>query len=227
MVDRVGRIQQQWERERPDLDVSPQGVFGRLHRLGDRLREELLVGFRQFGLGEGEFDAMAALRRAGAPYELAPGELARHTMVTTGAATKRIDRLEAAGLVSRHVSDVDGRGRVVALTEAGLRVIDDAFTAHIANEHRLLEPLSETGACRPRAAAHEVAGGVRRVSAQAARRTEPGITTGSQAQSSPQARKVCTAWPQRGHGRSRSRCVWLVSTVSHMAVPPVCLGPVS
>lgn len=142
MVDRVGRIQQQWERERPDLDVSPQGVFGRLHRLGDRLREELIVGFRQFGLGEGEFDAMAALRRAGAPYELAPGELARHTMVTTGAATKRIDRLEAAGLASRHVSDVDGRGRVVALTEAGLRVIDDAFTAHIANEHRLLEPLS-------------------------------------------------------------------------------------
>ena len=142
MVDHVGRIQQQWERERPDLDVSPQGVYGRLHRLADRLREELMVGFGQFGLGEGEFDVLAALRRAGKPYELAPGELARHTMVTTGAATKRIDRLEAAGLVSRHVSDVDGRGRVVALTEAGLRVIDDAFTAHIANEHRLLEPLS-------------------------------------------------------------------------------------
>ena len=86
---------------------------------------------------------LAALRRAGAPYELAPGELARHTMVTTGAATKRIDRLEAAGLVSRRVSDVDGRGRVIALTGAGLRVIDDAFTAHIANEHRLLAPLSE------------------------------------------------------------------------------------
>ena len=142
MVDHVGRIQQQWERERPDLDVSPQGVYGRLHRLADRLREELMVGFRQFGLGEGEFDVLAALRRAGKPYELAPGELARHTMVTTGAATKRIDRLEAAGLVSRHVSQVDGRGRVVALTEAGLRVIDDAFAAHIANEHRLLEPLS-------------------------------------------------------------------------------------
>jgi DNA-binding MarR family transcriptional regulator len=143
MVDHVGRIQQQWERERPDLDVSPQGIYGRLHRLADRLREELMVGFRQFGLGEGEFDVLAALRRAGKPYELAPGELARHTMVTTGAATKRIDRLEAAGLVSRHVSDVDGRGRVVALTEAGRRVIDDAFTAHIANEHRLLEPLSQ------------------------------------------------------------------------------------
>jgi DNA-binding MarR family transcriptional regulator len=142
-LDHVGRIQQQWVRERPDLDVSPQGVYGRLLRLADRLREELEVEFRRHGLGEGEFDVLAALRRAGSPYELAPGELARHTMVTTGAATKRIDRLEAAGLVSRRISDEDARGRVIALTDAGKRVIDDAFTAHIANEHRLLAPLTE------------------------------------------------------------------------------------
>jgi DNA-binding MarR family transcriptional regulator len=142
-LDHVARIQEQWRRERPDVDVSPQGVIGRLHRLGDRLRDELEVEFRRFGLGEGEFDVLAALRRAGAPYELAPGELARHTMVTTGAATKRIDRLESAGLVSRRVSDEDHRGRVIGLTEDGRRVIDDAFTAHMANEHRLLEPLTE------------------------------------------------------------------------------------
>ena len=83
--------------------TCPQGLYGRLHRLADRLREELEVEFRRHGLGEGEFDVLAALRRAGEPYELAPGELARYTMVTTGAATKRIDRLEAAGLVSRRV----------------------------------------------------------------------------------------------------------------------------
>ncbi len=142
-LDHVGRIQQQWVRERPDLDVSPQGIYGRLHRLADRLREELDVEFRRHGLGEGEFDVLAALRRAGSPYELAPGELARYTMVTTGAASKRIDRLEAAGLVSRRISDEDARGRVIALTAAGKRVIDEAFTAHIANEHRLLAPLSE------------------------------------------------------------------------------------
>jgi DNA-binding MarR family transcriptional regulator len=142
-LDHVGRIQEQWRRERPDLDVTPQGLYGRLHRLADRLREELDVEFRRYGLGEGEFDVLAALRRAGPPYELAPGELARHTMVTTGAATKRIDRLETAGLVSRRVSDDDARGRVIALTGAGRRVIDEAFTAHIANEHRLQEALSE------------------------------------------------------------------------------------
>ena len=141
-MDHVGRIQAQWGVERPDLDVTPQGLYGRLHRLADRLREELDVEFRRHGLGEGEFDVLAALRRAGAPYELAPGELARYTMVTTGAATKRINRLEAAGLVSRRVSDDDARSRVIALTAAGKRVIDGAFTAHIANEHRLLEPLT-------------------------------------------------------------------------------------
>ncbi|WP_028652100.1 MarR family winged helix-turn-helix transcriptional regulator [Nocardioides halotolerans] len=141
-MDHVGRIQAQWERERPDLDVAPQGVYGRLHRLADRLRDELEVEFRRFGLGEGEFDVLAALRRAGEPYELAPGELARHTMVTSGAATKRIDRLEAAGLVSRRISDDDHRGRVIALTDAGKRVIDDAFSAHMANEHRLMATLS-------------------------------------------------------------------------------------
>src|SRR5262245_44992026 len=138
-LDHVGRIQEQWHRERPDLDVTPQGVFGRLHRLADRLHDELEVEFRRFGLGEGGVGGLAAMRRAAAPYELAPGELARHTMVTTGAATKRIDRLEVAGLVTRRVSDEDGRGRVIRLTAAGLRVIDQAFTAHMSNEHRLLE----------------------------------------------------------------------------------------
>jgi DNA-binding MarR family transcriptional regulator len=140
-LDHVGRIQEQWRRERPDLDVTPQGLYGRLHRLADRLWEELDVEFRRHGLGEGEFDVLAALRRAGEPYELASGELARHTMVTTGAATKRVDRLEAAGLVTRRVSDDDARGRVIRLTPAGKRVIDETFTAHIANEHRLMAGL--------------------------------------------------------------------------------------
>ncbi|HEY0186534.1 MAG TPA: MarR family transcriptional regulator [Cellulomonas sp.] len=139
--DRVDRIQAEWRRERPELDVRPQGVIGRLHRLADALREEIVAVYAEHGLGEGEFDVLAALRRAGAPYERAPGELAAHTMVTTGAMTKRVDRLERAGLVSRRTSAEDGRGRVVALTEHGREVVDQAFTAHMANERRLLDLL--------------------------------------------------------------------------------------
>lgn len=140
--DHVARIQEAWARERPDLDVTPQGVIGRLHRLAAVLREELLAVYGEFGLGEGEFDVLATLRRAGEPYERAPGDLAEHTMVTTGAMTKRVDRLVEAGLVTRRRSEADGRGRVVVLTPQGLDLIDRAMTAHMANEHRLLAPLT-------------------------------------------------------------------------------------
>jgi DNA-binding MarR family transcriptional regulator len=141
-TDRVAQIQAQWRRERPDLDTSPVGVIGRLHRLANHLTDELLPVYRRFGLGEGDFDVLASLRRAGEPYELAPGELARHTMVTTGGMTKRLDRLEAAGLVTRRPATGDRRARVVALTERGHALVDDAIAAHLANEQRILSALS-------------------------------------------------------------------------------------
>lgn len=142
MTDRVASIQAEWATARPDVDVSPQGVIGRLHRLANYLTGELVGVYERHGLGEGEFDVLATLRRAGAPYERAPGELAEHTMVTTGAMTKRLDRLVAGGLVERRTAEGDGRRRIVALTPAGLSLIDAAFTEHMANERRLVEQLS-------------------------------------------------------------------------------------
>lgn len=141
-ADHVARIQAEWARERPDVDVRPQGVIGRLHRIAALLTEQLCVVYQRYGLSEGEFDVLAALRRAGAPFERAPGELAAFTMVTTGAMTKRIDRLERNGLVSRRLSATDGRGRVVALTKAGRELIDRAFTEHMRNERRILGELT-------------------------------------------------------------------------------------
>jgi DNA-binding MarR family transcriptional regulator len=142
-ADHVDRIQAQWRRERPDLDPTPQGVIGRLHRLAGRLSDELLAVYHRHGLGEGDFDVLASLRRTGEPFELPAGELARHTMVTTGAMTKRIDRLEAAGLVSRRPDASDGRGRRIALTPRGRELIDRAFTQHMANEQRLVALVPE------------------------------------------------------------------------------------
>lgn len=147
-MDHVARIQAEWARERPEVDVRPQGVIGRLHRVAGHLTEQLLVVYRRYGLGEGEFDVLAALRRAGEPFERAPGELAQFTMVTTGAMTKRIDRLARDGLVTRRRSTSDGRGRVVALTKAGRELIDRAFTEHMANERRLLADLTDDEAAQ-------------------------------------------------------------------------------
>ncbi|MGN6611690.1 MAG: MarR family winged helix-turn-helix transcriptional regulator [Angustibacter sp.] len=141
-TDHVAEVMAQWRRERPDLDVSPQGVIGRLHRLAAALYAELDTVYSRFGVSDGEFDVLATLRRAGEPFELTPSQLAQWTMVTSGAISKRLDRLEAAGLVRRERSATDGRGRVVRLTAAGRELIDEAFTAHIANEHRLLEGLA-------------------------------------------------------------------------------------
>lgn len=143
-LDHVARIMAQWRRERPDLDVSPQGVIGRLHRLAAALTEELVAVYARFGLGEGEFDVLATLRRAGTPYELTPGDLAAQTMVSSGAVTKRVDRCVEQGWVTRRVSESDARGRVIALTASGREVIDRAFEAHMANEHRLVGLLAES-----------------------------------------------------------------------------------
>lgn len=146
--DRIARIQAEWTRERPDLDVRPQGVIGRLHRVAEHLTGELQAVYAEHGLGEGDFDVLAALRRAGEPFEHSPGALAEHTMVTTGGMTKRIDRLERAGLVTRRPAGDDGRGRMVALTQRGREVIDSAFTDHMANERRLLDAISPADAAR-------------------------------------------------------------------------------
>lgn len=137
----MARIQAEWARERPDVDVSPQGVIGRLHRLAAALTDELTVVYRRHGLSEGDFDVLAALRRAGEPFERTAGGLAETTMITTGGMTKRLDRLEGAGLLARRPSPLDGRGRVVALTAAGRDLVDRAFTEHMANERRLLDLL--------------------------------------------------------------------------------------
>ncbi|RDV46957.1 MarR family transcriptional regulator [Leifsonia sp. ku-ls] len=144
--DAVARIQQEWRRERPDLDSAPQGVIGRLHRVAARLTAELDTVYAAHGLAEGDFDVLATLRRAGAPFERTAGELAEHTMITTGGMSKRIDRLERAGLVARRSSETDGRGRLVRLTERGRERIDAAVTDHLANERRLLDELDPSDA---------------------------------------------------------------------------------
>ena len=140
-LDAVDRIVAQWARERPDLDTGPMAVIGRVHRLGALLETELRTVFAEADLGNGDFDVLASLRRAGAPYKLTPTELAGTTMVTSGAVTKRVDRLVQQGLVERTVSTTDGRGRVVALTRKGKQVQERLHPQHLANEDRLLGAL--------------------------------------------------------------------------------------
>ncbi|MGW9111760.1 MarR family winged helix-turn-helix transcriptional regulator [Microbacterium sp. NPDC055683] len=142
-IDRIGVFVEQWRRERPDLDPSPMAVIGRMRRISDDFTRELIDNYRRFGLGEGEFDVLCALRRAGEPFALSQGDIAEHTVVTAGATSKRVDRLEAAGLVLRHQRADDARGRIVELTPEGRTLIDEAYPAHLRLESRLLSPLDD------------------------------------------------------------------------------------
>lgn len=119
------------------------GVIGRLSRTSGLVDVRLRSLFAEFGIGDGDFDALASLRRAGPPYRLSPTQMSAMMMITSGGVSKRIDRLERLGLVERTVRADDGRGRQVTLTPAGLKVVDDAIVAHMANERRILAPLDD------------------------------------------------------------------------------------
>jgi DNA-binding MarR family transcriptional regulator len=142
--DHIDAIVAQWRRERPDLDVRPLGVLGRLFRVAQLADAELSKGLSNYELQPGWFDLLAALRRAGRPYELNPTELMRTTMLSSGGMTKRLDRMAEAGLVERRPDPKDRRGTLVGLTAKGRSVVDDAIATHLANEARLLRALSPT-----------------------------------------------------------------------------------
>lgn len=144
-MDRAAKAIEQWHRERPDLDVSPMGVIGRLNEASSLIaRDRLAPVFARFGLQSGEFDVLATLRRSGEPYALTPTELYEATMVTSGAMTARLDRLEKAGLIERAPHPTDRRGIVVQLTEKGLALINEALAAHVSNEHQIVAGLTRS-----------------------------------------------------------------------------------
>jgi DNA-binding MarR family transcriptional regulator len=143
LTDAVDRILEQWQRERPDLDVSPMSIIGRMGRLSRHLERELQETFSDFNLHGGEFDVLATLRRSGRPYQLSPTELFNAMMVSSGTMTHRIDRLEQAGLVKRIPDPNDRRGTLIQLTNKGFNLIEKAVEAHVANLHRLLIVLDE------------------------------------------------------------------------------------
>ena len=142
MTDEVDQLVQAWRRERPDLDVSPLEVLSRVTRLARHLDIARKAAFSDVGLEIWEFDVLAALRRAGDPYALSPGQLGSQTMVTSGTITNRVDRLEERGLVRRERDPNDRRGVKVVLTDEGRTVVDEALTDLLDRERQLLEDLS-------------------------------------------------------------------------------------
>ena len=138
--DEVDRLIAAWKRERPDLDLTPLSVLSRITRISRHLdiaRRDAFGELENWG-----FDVLAALRRAGAPHQLSPGQLMQETMVTSGTMTNRLDRLEELQLITRQPDPSDGRGSLVTLTKSGIRAVDAAMEELLSSERKLLKELT-------------------------------------------------------------------------------------
>lgn len=151
-TDRIDLIRAQWSRERPDLDSGGFGITGRILVLGKLLERRVGAALAHLDLNLWAFDVLATLRRQGPPYRLTPTELSRATMLTTGAMTNRLDRLEAENLVKRELDPDDRRGLRIVLTSRGLDLVERAIAARFeeaesavaaltAGERKVLEKL--------------------------------------------------------------------------------------
>ena len=144
MRDEVDRLIEAWRRERPDLDVAPMEVLSRVSRLARHLDRARRTAFTAHDLETWEFDVLAALRRAGKPYALSPGQLLAQTLVTSGTMTNRVDRLETQGLVQRLPDLADRRGVRVRLTPRGKDRVDAALADLLERELVLLRGISRS-----------------------------------------------------------------------------------
>ncbi|MCX4171751.1 MULTISPECIES: MarR family winged helix-turn-helix transcriptional regulator [Paraburkholderia] len=124
----VDFITLQWQREYRNLDLSNFLLAIYFMRLGtlvelafDKMTQEL------WGVSGSDMRVLLALRRSGHPYAKRPTDLYRSLLVTSGAITKKIDRLASLGLVERQSDPSHGGGSIVHLTRKGLDVVEKAI----------------------------------------------------------------------------------------------------
>lgn len=142
MNDLVDQVISQWSNECPSQDFAAMSVIARVFRLNAFATRNVNRGFRRHQLHQGEFDVLATLYRSGAPHAMNPQKLVEALLLTSGAMTNRLDRLEQAGLLTRTPNPEDRRGIIVTLTAEGLRVIKLVLKDYLKDLNELLEPLS-------------------------------------------------------------------------------------
>ena len=141
-MDAIDRVVDQWAKEKPELETEPMAMMGRIMRIAKYMETQVAELHKKYDMKLGEFDVLATLRRSGKPYRLTPSELIGSMMLTSGAMTNRLDKLEAKGLISREHSKEDRRSVSVQLTKDGLILIDQMMTEHVETQKKLVKSLS-------------------------------------------------------------------------------------
>ena len=127
--DMIDNLQNDWGEQRPDLDNEPLGVVLRIQALAKILGDKVTQRLFEFDLQWWQYDVLSALRRQGKPFSMAATELADAALLTSGAMTNRLDRLEQSGWLRRLPDENDRRRVLVQLTDKGLALIENAAEA--------------------------------------------------------------------------------------------------
>jgi DNA-binding MarR family transcriptional regulator len=139
--DAIDRIEASWHRERPDVDVSSVGIVSRIWRIARHLEQARKERLAEHGTDRVTLDVLAMLRRSGPPFRMTAGELTHHSLLSSGGVSQRLEKLERAGLVTRHIHSEDRRRIDVELTPAGIELIDSILADLMAHEAKLLDGL--------------------------------------------------------------------------------------
>ena len=139
--DAIDRIEAAWRRERPDVDVSSVGIVSRIWRIARHLEQARKERLAEHGTDRVTLDVLAMLRRSGPPFRMTAGELTHHSLISSGGVSQRLEKLERAGLVTRHIHSDDRRRIDVELTAAGVELIDSILADLMAHEATLLDGL--------------------------------------------------------------------------------------
>ncbi|MER2496106.1 MarR family transcriptional regulator [Vibrio neptunius] len=141
-MDAIDRVVEQWAKEKPELDTEPMAIMGRLLRIAKHMETEVTQLHKRYDLKLGEFDVLATLRRSGSPFRLTPSELIDSMMLTSGAMTNRLDKLESKRLIAREHSKQDRRSVTVQLTDEGFTLIDKIIEEHAQVQQKLVKGMN-------------------------------------------------------------------------------------
>ncbi len=130
--DLIDNLVADWRRERPASDAEAMQVVGRIIRLGRGYEQAASQLLRAHGMSYSDFDVLATLRRAGPPYESVPSRLQHNVLLTSGAMTACLRRLEGAGLIERGTSPDDRRKLSARLTPKGFAMVEELIDARFA-----------------------------------------------------------------------------------------------
>jgi DNA-binding MarR family transcriptional regulator len=141
-LDHIDRLVLKWGKERPEYDLAPVQIIGRVGRIFEYIDRALEAKFEEFGISRATFDVLATLKRTGTPYCLSQRELMRNLLRTSGSMSVRIDAMERQGLVTREADTDDRRATAVTITRKGINLLERVIPEHLLNEERLLAGLT-------------------------------------------------------------------------------------